>query len=80
MRAEFYVAEFDAIELEIWSMPADRFGPFVADIPAPLGIGTIELADGSSVQGFVCTQGVAAEARDISAFGGWRNFIASQQR
>ena len=69
-----------AIELEIWSMPADRFGPFVAEIPAPLGIGTIELADGSSVQGFVCTQGVAAEARDISAFGGWRNFTASQQR
>ena len=49
-------------------------------IPAPLGIGTIELADGSRVQAFVCTQTIARGARDISEFGGWRNFTASQQR
>jgi allophanate hydrolase len=68
-----------AIELEIWSMPVDRYGSFVAEIPAPLGIGTIELQDGRVVQGFVCTQPVAPAARDISTFGGWRNFIASQR-
>ncbi|MEO8442533.1 MAG: allophanate hydrolase, partial [Betaproteobacteria bacterium] len=68
-----------AIEVEIWSMPADRYGSFVAEIPAPLGIGTIELEDGRVLQGFVCTQPVAPDARDISAFGGWRNFMASQR-
>ena len=68
-----------AIEIEIWSMPAACFGPFVAEIPAPLGIGTLELEDGRTVQGFVCTQSIAPDARDISAFGGWRNFIASQK-
>jgi allophanate hydrolase len=67
-----------AIEIEIWSMPAGRYGSFVAEIPAPLGIGTIELEDGRAVQCFVCTQAVAPGARDISAFGGWRKFMASQ--
>jgi allophanate hydrolase len=68
-----------AIDVEVWSMPADRYGSFVAEIPAPLGIGTIELEDGRAVQGFVCTQNVAPGARDISTFGGWRNFIASRR-
>jgi len=68
-----------AIEVEIWNMPADGYGSFVAEIPAPLGIGTIELEDGHAVQGFVCTQNIAPNARDISTFGGWRNFMASQR-
>jgi allophanate hydrolase len=67
-----------AIDVEIWNMPTGRYGPFVAAIPAPLGIGTIELADGSRVQAFVCTQTIARGARDISEFGGWRKFTASQ--
>jgi allophanate hydrolase len=44
----------DAIKLEIWELPAREFGSFVAAIPAPLGIGTVELAAGGKVQGFVC--------------------------
>ena len=67
-----------SIEIEIWSMPTDRYGSFVAEIPPPLGIGTIELEDGRTLQGFVCTQPVAPNARDISRFGGWRKFMASQ--
>jgi allophanate hydrolase len=71
--------EGHAIEVEIWTMPADRYGEFVAAIPAPLGIGMIELDDGSAVQGFVCAQAPYA-ARDISEYGGWRHFIASDMR
>jgi allophanate hydrolase len=67
-----------AIELEIWRMPVAAYGSFVAEIPPPLGIGTLALEDGSSVQGFVCEAVAVSGARDISAFGGWRNFIASQ--
>ncbi len=66
-----------AIEVEVWMMPVDRYGAFVAEIPAPLGIGTIELEDGRLMQGFVCTQALHA-ARDISEYGGWRHFVASQ--
>jgi allophanate hydrolase len=64
-----------AIEVEVWEMPAREFGSFVAGIPAPLGIGTITLASGEQVQGFVCEQYVANEAMDISHFGGWRAYL-----
>jgi allophanate hydrolase len=66
-----------AIALEVWSLPAWQFGEFVAAIPAPLGLGTIELEDGSTVQGFVCEGYAAASARDITRFGGWRAYLKS---
>jgi allophanate hydrolase len=65
-----------AIELEIWALPPAAFGAFVAAIPPPLGIGTIRLADGRSVKGFVVEAAGVDGARDISAFGGWRAYMA----
>ena len=70
----------DAIEVEVWSLPESEFGSFVAAIPAPLGIGKVELADGSRVSGFICEQGGVQGAKDITAFTGWRAYIASQNR
>ena len=65
-----------AIELEVWGLPADQFGGFVAGIPAPLGIGKVELADGRRVPGFIC-EGIGREgATDISHLGGWRAWLA----
>ena len=64
-----------AIEVEVWEMAAREFGSFVAGIPAPLGIGTITLASGEQVQGFVCEQYAVADALDISHFGGWRAYL-----
>jgi allophanate hydrolase len=66
-----------SIEVEIWEMPIGQFGSFVAAVGAPLGIGTLTLADGSSVHGFICESWAAAGAHDISAFGGWRRYIAT---
>jgi allophanate hydrolase len=54
-----------------------QFGDFVAGIPSPLGIGTIELEDGSTVQGFLCESYATASARDITSFGGWRADLKS---
>lgn len=69
-----------SIEVEVWEMPEAHFGSFVAGIPEPLGIGRIRLIDGDLVQGFLC-EGVAVEgATDISALGGWRNYLASRAR
>jgi allophanate hydrolase len=66
-----------AIAVEVWSLDPAAFGTFIANIPAPLGIGTLQLADGTEVKGFL-VEAVAVEgARDISAFGGWRNFLAA---
>ncbi|NMZ68433.1 allophanate hydrolase [Pseudomonas peli] len=69
-----------AIIVELWDIPQARFGEFVAEIPAPLGIGNLQLADGRWVKGFICEPYALAGARDITSFGGWRAFIASQQQ
>jgi allophanate hydrolase len=63
-----------AIEVEVWSLEAAAFARFVAAIPRPLGIGRVALDDGSMPQGFLCEGCAVADARDISAFGGWRAF------
>ncbi|MGE0774033.1 MAG: allophanate hydrolase [Sphingomonadaceae bacterium] len=68
------------IEIEIWSLPAEAFGRFVEAIPAPLGIGKIMLADGSRVSGFLCEKTAVSDAEEITAFGGWRNYMAAQTK
>jgi len=64
-----------AIDLEVWRLPSDTFTSFVAGIPAPLGIGRIELEDGQSVCGFVCETSGTKGAENISHFGGWRTYL-----
>jgi allophanate hydrolase len=68
------------IEVEIWSLPVEAYGSFVAGIPSPLGIGTLELADGSTAQGFLCEPYAVAGALDITDLGGWRAYLATQSR
>jgi allophanate hydrolase len=65
-----------SIELEVWALSARAFAQFVAAIPPPLSIGTIRLADGRNVQGFLVEAAGLDGARDISAFGGWRAYMA----
>lgn len=67
-----------AIKLELWALSAAAFGKFVAAIPPPLGIGTVRLADGRGVKGFVVEPVAIQGARDISAYGGWRAFMAEK--
>lgn len=66
-----------AIVVELWDIPLSAFGAFVAEIPAPLGIGTLELADGRLVKGFICEPRGLEGARDITSFGGWRAFLTA---
>ncbi|MGM7650821.1 allophanate hydrolase [Serratia marcescens] len=70
------VAQGAAIRLELWDIPLARFGEFVAEIPAPLGIGTLLLADGRRVKGFICEAWALEGATDITEFGGWRDYLA----
>lgn len=66
-----------AIALEIWAMPLAAFGAFMQEIPQPLGIGTIDLADGGQVKGFLCEPAGIVGAEEITSFGGWRAYLAS---
>ena len=68
------------LEVEVWLLPSDAFGRFVAAIPAPLGIGKVSLEDGTAVSGFLCEAHAVAEAEEITRFGGWRAFLAEQAK
>ena len=66
------------VKLELWALSAAAFGKFVAGIPPPLSIGTVRLADGREVKGFIVEPAAVNGARDISSFGGWRAFMAEK--
>ncbi len=63
-----------AVEVEVWELTTEAFGSFVAAVPSPMVIGTLQLEDGSSVKGFLCEGWATAAAKDISRFGGWPRF------
>ena len=67
-----------AIEVEVYEMPIDQVGSFLALIPPPLGLGSVQLADQRWVHGFICEPAALAGATDISAWGGWRAWRATQ--
>jgi allophanate hydrolase len=64
--------------VEIYDLPVAGFGALVASVAPPLAIGTIELEDGEEVKGFLCESWAAAQARDITQFGGWLAFRESR--
>lgn len=67
-----------AIEVEVWRLPTAEFGSFVAEIPAPLGIGKVELVDGRWESGFICDAYGLEASTEITHHGGWRNWLASK--
>jgi len=67
------------IEVEVWAMPEDKFGSFVAAVPPPLGIGNAVLDDGETVKCFICEPYAIANAREITEFGGWRKYLESRR-
>jgi len=67
-----------AIELEVWELEPREFGSFVAQIPAPLGIGTLELEDGEQVKGFLCEPYAVRGRPDITQYGGWRAYLEAR--
>jgi allophanate hydrolase len=68
-----------AIALEVWDMPQDQVGSFLALIPQPLGLGNVELADGSWVTGFICEGHALEAAQDVTEHGGWRAYVGSRK-
>ena len=66
-----------AIKVEVYELDAAAFGSFVAEVPPPLAIGTVTLADGTLVKAFVSEPRASIGAEDITALGGWRAYVAS---
>ena len=67
-----------SIVVEVWALSIEDFGSFTNEIPPPLGIGSVELIDGSTCRGFICEPVGFDRATDISQFGGWRAYRAEQ--
>ncbi|KMS76515.1 allophanate hydrolase [Streptomyces viridochromogenes] len=65
------------IEGEVWRLPAAGFGALTAAVPAPMAIGTVELADGRQTSGFLVEPYAVEDAPDITRFGGWRAYLTS---
>lgn len=65
------------IEIEVWAIPEARFGEFVAEVPPPLAIGSVETSEGEWVKGFVCEPYAVEGSREITEFGGWRKWVAT---
>lgn len=64
-----------SIEVEVWDVPEPEFASFFATIPSPLGLGSVELATGSWVFGFICEPFGLDGAVDITSHGGWRKYM-----
>jgi len=67
-----------SIEVEVWALPVAQVGSFLEGIPAPLGLGKVELADGRWVTGFICEGNGIKGADEITACGGWRAYLAQR--
>ena len=67
-----------SIAVEVYELGVAEFGSFTVEVPAPLAIGTVTLADGTSVKGFVAEPRALIGAEDITHLGGWRAYIAQK--
>ncbi|MGW3726270.1 allophanate hydrolase-related protein, partial [Streptomyces sp. NPDC000851] len=64
-----------AIETEVWHLPAEGLGRLLTTLPRPMALGSVELADGSRVPGFLCEPAALTDAEDITPYGSWRSYV-----
>lgn len=69
-----------AIEVEVWAVPKTEIGSFLAGIPSPLCLGTVELEDATTQKGFLCETAGLAGATDITALGSWRAYLQTLRK
>jgi allophanate hydrolase len=69
-----------AIAVEVWELPSSELGSFLTGIPAPLGLGKVQLADGRWESGFICEPYGLNGATDISHLGGWRAYLDAKTK
>ena len=66
-----------AIALEVWSVPTTGISTLLTLEPPGLCIGKVRLADGENVLGVLGEAILCQGQREITAWGGWRTYIAS---
>ncbi|MEV3912412.1 allophanate hydrolase [Streptomyces canus] len=67
-----------AIEAEVWRLPAEGLGRLLTALPRPMTLGSVQLADGTEVPGFLCEPSALTDAEDITSCGGWRSYLKAE--
>jgi allophanate hydrolase len=67
-------ADGAAIAGEVWALPTSTIGVLLAQVPPPLGFGTVLLDDGPTL-GFLAESAGIGGAPDITHLGGWRAWL-----
>ncbi|GGN89904.1 allophanate hydrolase [Nocardia rhizosphaerihabitans] len=60
---------------ELFLVSPGGLGRFLAELPPPMALTSIELSDGRSVVGFACSYDAAVAATDITGHGGWTAYL-----
>jgi allophanate hydrolase len=60
---------------ELWELPTEGLGTLLAELPMPMSLTRIDLADGRQVVGFGCAHDAAEAGTDITEFGGWLRYL-----
>lgn len=66
-----------AVEVEVYAVPVTALGEILAAVPAPLTLGSVRLAGGEVVTGYLCEAHATNGAEDITRHGGWRAYLAA---
>ena len=67
-----------AIEVELWRLPRAGLGALLSEIAPPLGLGTVELEDGSRAIGFLCEPHGVVGRPELTRLGGWRAWLGRE--
>ncbi|HSA87303.1 MAG TPA: gamma-glutamylcyclotransferase [Nitrospira sp.] len=68
------------VAVEVWSVPAEGLASILLSEPPGLCIGKVRLEDGTVVLGVLGEPALVEKHREITAYGGWRSYLAQRCR
>ncbi len=70
--------EGTSVAVEVWDVPVAGLADILLAEPPGLAIGKVVLRDGSIVLGVLGEPFLCEGKREITAYGGWRAYVASK--
>lgn len=68
------------VAVEVWSVPPSGLAGILLNEPPGLCIGKVRLEDGSTVLGVLGEPALVEGQKEITAYGGWRAYVARQRQ
>ncbi|HKX62541.1 MAG TPA: glutamyl-tRNA amidotransferase, partial [Verrucomicrobiae bacterium] len=67
-----------AVAMEVWEVPVAGLAGILLQEPAGLSVGKVKLLDGREVLGVLGEPILCEGQREITALGGWREYLAAR--